>query len=98
MSVHIDFAVKKDCWNLYETSGEICVGCGCCAEDKGKRYAARIQVLKREIQYFSEFDQWSNVDAFRTMQKKNIALTLKQSRRQLAYYEKKLKDMNEQEK
>lgn len=33
MSIYIDFAKGKKCWNVYETI-YTCIGCGCCAKDE----------------------------------------------------------------
>ena len=34
MSVmYVDAPVRGNCWNLRDSYGEICVGCGCCSKE-----------------------------------------------------------------
>ena len=91
MIPHIDFAVKKKCWNLMDSYGQICVGCGCCSADKKTRYEARLRCIKRWLQEREEFDNWAyEYPDQMKLQKKNIAADIAYYKRQIKYYEGKL--------
>lgn len=47
--------VKENCWNFYESYGEICVHCGCCSDNLRERYEERIRVLKWQIENNKQF-------------------------------------------
>lgn len=87
---HVDFAVKKKCWNLYDSYGEICVCCGCCAEDKKTRYESRIECLERWIAEKKDFRYWADDPELRKVQERNIAEDLKYWKSRLWYYRNKL--------
>lgn len=91
MIVHVERAVEDRCWNLYDSYGEICVGCGCCSPDKDKRYKSRIAVLEQQIAEFEHFDGWFEDDPeMKAVQEKNIRNNLRSFRRMLRYYKKRL--------
>lgn len=89
MITFIDRQVRKNCWNLIDSYGEICVGCGCCDKNKFTRTIARIDCLKRWIEEEENFDNW--MDGCRELQEKNRKTNIRRFKRQLRYYEKMLK-------
>jgi len=91
--VHIDFAVRKDCWNFIDSYGEICVGCGCCSKDKKTRYESRIRCVERWLDERINFDDW--IEGCRELQEKNIKADIKYYKRRLRYYRAKLKEVNQ---
>lgn len=93
MNVIIDTSASDSCWNLYESHGEICVHCGCCSKDPVVRTKARIDVLQRHIEHFESFDEWSDDLLIRATQKMNIEKDLRSFRRQLRYYQKRLREL-----
>ena len=91
-NIHIDFACTKNCWNLIDSYGMICTGCGCFAKDKKVRYENRIRCLERWLKEQYEFDDW--IDNFRDIQEKNIRANIRYFKRQLRYYRQKLEGLN----
>ena len=91
----IDYAINDKCWNMYDSYGEICVGCGCCSKDKAVRQKARYEFCKRRIEDAESFDDWFDDDRLRAIQEKNVKSTLKYYRRLLRYYQKKVSKKHE---
>lgn len=89
MSIFVDFAKSKKCWNVFETM-YTCIGCGCCSKDKQVRYHNRIRVLKRLLKEQYEFNQWDNNPEGRAIQEKNIKFNIRYFKRKLRYYEKRV--------
>lgn len=92
MTGHISIAVSKNCYNLYDSYGEICVGCGCCSSNKKKRLMSRIELHKRLIKQEQEFDNWCDDPDLRALQERNIAENIAYSMLAIAKYEAELKD------
>lgn len=88
---HIDFAVKKDCWNFYDSYGEICVGCGCCSPDPVVRAKARLAVCENQLHERSNFNNW--VEGWEETQRKNIASDIRYFKKRIRYYKKRLKEL-----
>ena len=93
MMIHIDTCTKKNCWNFYDSYGEICVHCDSCSSDKLTRYTSRINCLKDWILEKENFDMWDDNPEWRKRQEKNIKNDIKHWKRQLRYYENKLKEL-----
>lgn len=93
----VDEQVKKKCWNLRDSYGEICVHCGCCANDKLTRYKARIECIEYWIREEENFDAWDDDAEMRAVQEKNKAANIDYYRRQLRYYQKKLKVLEDEQ-
>jgi len=91
MTVYIDFAVRKNCWNFYDSYGEICVGCGCCSSDPRQRALSRLAVCKRQLQEKIEFDDW--MEGWEETQRKNVKADIACFRKMIRYYEKRLKEL-----
>lgn len=91
MTIHFDFAVRKNCWNFYDSYGEICVGCGCCSADPVVRAKARLDVCERWLQERLNFDDW--LEGLEKLQRKNIASDIKYYKRRIRYYKKRLKEL-----
>ena len=94
MSAHIDLACKKHCWNLIDSYGMICTGCGCCSTVKKDRYENRIRCLEGWLQEQYEFDDW--MPEFRETQERNIKTNIRSFKRQLRYYRAKLEAIQSQ--
>ena len=85
MIVCIDEQVQDKCWNLYDSYGEICVHCGCCAKDKATRYKARVDAIKGWIW---EQESWYKPDeTWEEYQRKNRREKMRHWKRLLRYYE-----------
>ena len=91
--MHICQAVKKKCWNLYDSYGEICVHCDCCSSDPKIRAKARIEVIKEQLNHNEHFDEWSDDPKWKSVQEKNIKSNIKYYKRQIRYYTNRLKQM-----
>ena len=88
------FQVKPNCWNLRDSFGEICVGCGCCSRDKKTRYEARLEACKRQLKENEEFVDWAyEYPNLVDLQKKNTASNIVYWKRRIRYYENKLKNL-----
>lgn len=94
MQIMVDRPALDNCWNTYDSYGEICVGCGCCSKDKATRYKARYEVCQRRISEMENFNLWFDDIETRALQKKNIKYNLKYFKSRLRYYGKKLKESN----
>ena len=88
---HITIAVRKDCYNLYESFGEICVGCDCCARDKRIRYEARLALHERLLERAKNFNLWAyEYPELMEMQKKNVAADIQYNEKKIEMYKRKL--------
>jgi len=92
-AIHIDFAVKGNCWNLEASCYGNCYGCGCCVKDKRQRYENRIRYLNGMIEEQEHFDGWFDEPEIRALQERNVKANIRWFKRKLRYYEKKLKGM-----
>ena len=92
-AIHIDFAVKKNCWNLEASCYGNCYGCGCCAKDKKQRYENRIRYLSGMIDEEEHFDLWDDEPELRAIQEKNVKANISFFKRRLRYYTKELKKL-----
>jgi len=90
---YIDVQIKKSCWNLMDSYGEICVCCECCSPDKKTRYMSRISCLEEWIRMKESFSDWSDDPYWKDVQKKNIKKDIRMWKRQLRYYKKKLNEI-----
>ena len=77
MDAIIDVGVKSNCWNLYDSYGQICVGCGCCSKDPVERAEARYYVALEQLEHFENFDSWSENMNMRKNQEKNVKSNIK---------------------
>ena len=92
---HVSIAVSNRCYNLYESYGEICVGCGCCSSNKRKRLEARIELHKRLLKHDQEFDGWANDPDVRAVQERNVELNIAENMKMIAQYEAELRELEE---
>ena len=92
-AIHIDFAVKKNCWNMEASCYGNCYGCGCCSKDKKQRYENRIRYLNGMIEEQEHFDNWFDEPEIRALQEKNRQANIEYFKKKLAYYTKKLKKL-----
>ena len=93
MIAFIDEQVRKNCWNLYDSYGEICVHCGCCAKDKKTRYAARLETVREWLEEKQKFDRWDDDPEVRALQERNVKIDVKHYKRLVRYYTRKLEEM-----
>lgn len=94
MDIHVCFGVAKNCYNPYQSYGEICVGCGCCAKDKLTRIKSRIELHKELLDERINFSGWCNDDPqLLAIQKKNIKEDIKWNKGKIAYYKRQLRKM-----
>lgn len=92
-AIHIDFAVKKNCWNMEAWCYGNCYGCGCCVRDKKQRYENRIRYLNGMIEEQEHFDLWDDEPELRAIQEKNVKANIRFLKRKLRYYTRKLKEI-----
>lgn len=90
--LHICRGIKKECYNPFESYGEICVGCGCCDTDPEKRALARLALHQRLLKEDEEFDRWWDDDPeWLAVQKRNIANNIEWNKAKIAEYEEEIK-------
>lgn len=93
MTIHVDYACRKNCWNLIDSySCMHCVGCGCCVSDRKARYENRIRVLERWLKEWHAFNDWQ--EGFEDIQRKNQKENIKSFSRMLRYYKEKLEKLS----
>lgn len=92
MNVLIDRGVGERCWNVYDSYGEICVGCGCCSQDPETQARSRLAVSERLLKERLEFDDWFDDPKMRKIQEKNIQSDIIHWRKEIAYYREKLEE------
>lgn len=95
IDVILDEGVKKDCWNLRDSYGEICVHCGCCDEDLKVRTESRVRTLEIWIEELESFDEWDEDPLRRAFQEDSIQDDLKTYKQQMRYYKKRLRGMTD---
>ena len=86
----ICFPVEKKCYAGMWSYGEICVGCGCCAEPSPQRDEARLGYWLWDWDKHINFNYWSDVPSIRELQGKNHKLNHKYISRRLRYYKTKV--------
>ena len=95
MIVHIDYAKRKNCWNIYDSYSGMCIGCGCCSHDLKKRYEERLKVCKRLLQEQLDFDNW--IEGLEHIQRKNVKANIRYFKRRIKYYRKRLEILEDGE-
>jgi hypothetical protein len=90
-ALYLDQQVARNCWNLYDSYGEICVKCNCCGGfDKKTMYASRLRVVKR---WLKEDQAKLSMRGFQSaLQQKNIRTDIRRFQWQIHYYERKVKE------
>jgi len=82
---HVCIGIAKDCKNLYESYGEICVGCNCCGRfDPETKLECQLELNKRMLDERKAFDGWSDYPDVSALQHKNVAIDIE-------YFTKKIK-------
>lgn len=89
-AIFIDYAAKKKCYCPDLSYGEICVGCGCCAERSKERDQRRFDYWVEKLEEQLNFSNW--IDGARRLQKKNGKLNLRLFYRMIGIYTRKLND------
>lgn len=93
--MHIDIGCKRNCWNPFESYGEICVGCGCCSKDKKVRYKARLDLAKRMLKEQLDFNRWAKDERIKELQEANCRSNIRYWKRAIKRYERLLKEVEE---
>lgn len=96
-AIHICHRAEPDCYNICESYGEICVHCGCCAKETGKRHQSRLALhrrLKKEAQ--DKLRRWLQAlkEGPEAMDKANLFdpdLQIKNCRKDIKWNDKKIK-------
>ena len=94
MNIHVCMGIRKNCWNLYDSYGEICVHCGCCSDDQKVRAESRLAVAKEHLQEQLDFNRWSDDQKLRAIQEKNRKANIRHYRGQVKYYTKRVEELN----
>ena len=76
--------ISKKCVNPLESYGEICVGCGCCSDNKSIRYPARLALWERELDRCLNFNNWRKGHI--KLQRRNRKADMKYCRRRVGRY------------
>jgi len=77
MLAHVCSGTQNDCYNPYDSYGEICVHCNCCGRiDKATMHKCRIETDKRHLEETREHltDPYCQSE----VQQKNIRLSIQQ--------------------
>jgi len=86
--MHLDFAVNKDCLNLMDSYGEICVKCNCCGRfDESTKLEAQLRTLKKHLQENRDFNDW--FEECEEIQRANVAANI-------SYLEEEIRKVEEQ--
>ena len=94
--IHVCYAVRDNCYNPWETSGWMrCTGCCCCAKDINIRTKARADLYQRLLDEAMNFDCWDEEPELRAIQEKNNKTNIAWAKRRLAYYNRRLTQMEE---
>ena len=96
MNGHISTQVKPNCYNFYESYGEICVGCGCCSTNKLERAKARLALHKRILDEDEHFSNWIDDPYLRKQQEKNLKREIALNKELIARYEARVKKYTEE--
>ena len=88
----IDAPIRDNCWNIHDSYGEICVGCGCCSKDKKERHKARLETVKQWKEENDKFCGWDDDPELRKIQEKNVKANKQDFARRIRYYERKVKE------
>lgn len=91
----IDRGAKKDCYAIMWSYGEICVGCGCCAEDPVTRLTARIAYHEYCLKEDKNFNGWYDDPGIRAIQEKNVKANIEYNHRMIQTYKDELKKLEE---
>ena len=93
---HICMQVKENCWNFWDSYGEICVHCGCCSEDPAVRARARLEVCERELTEWEASLEEMKKDAtvYEEYQIENVKSNIRHVRRRIRYYRKRVKEID----
>ena len=94
MFIQVCTAVKENCWNTWDSYGEICVHCGCCSEDPFERAKYRLETLKERLEEEEHFNEWSDDPYWKTIQENNLRVNKKRIKKRIRYYENRIKELN----
>ena len=93
MTCFVSEQVRDNCWNLYDSFGEICVHCGCCSSDPEIRYGARVRCVSEWLREQEGFDRWDDDPEMKHLQMRNQRVTIERLKRQLRYYYKRWREI-----
>lgn len=90
--------VQDDCYNPYESYGECCVRCGCCARDLMTRTRARRDLHKRLAEAAANFNDWAyDSPELMALQKESVLRNKTYHQKRAAYYNRRLKQIRKGE-
>lgn len=81
---------KPTCYAVLWSYGAICVGCGCCGPPSRERDEARLKYWRWWLEEQTGFDAWADDATLRATQEGNVAANLRQARRRVRYYERRI--------
>ena len=92
--IHIDYSPSDDCIND-DSFGCICVKCGCCKLNPNYR-----DMIRRRIKYYKSklaeqytFDNWSDSDHWKKIQKRNIQSNIRYFKQRIRICKKIMRTM-----
>jgi hypothetical protein len=90
--MHICYSVADNCQNLYDSYGEICVGCNCCGRiDPKTKLQCQLELAKRQLEEKQQFDMWDNdYPEVNAIQHKNVAADIKYFKQKIAKIEQEI--------
>ena len=90
MNIFIEYSALDNCVNP-DSFGEICVHCNACGRfDKSTQKKCELQLYKRLLKEEYEFNRWDDNADFRKLQEKN-------RKANIAYYKKKIEEIESEE-
>ena len=97
-TLRISRGVMKNCYNPYESYGEICVQCGCCFPNPAVRARARLDLWSRRARDAFEFDNFFDGNLpdgtpWREIQAGNKARDLAHAIRKMIHYHRIIEEM-----
>lgn len=76
------YSVTNNCVNLFDSYGEICVGCNACGRfNESTKHKCYLDVLKRQLAEAESFDDW--VDGMEELQRKNKAANIEYTKNKI---------------
>lgn len=87
MAGHICIGAADNCYNLYDSYGEICVHCNCCGRiDPKTEYQCRLALNERMLEEQINFSEWDDIAEWRKRQEEN-------NKANIAYFKKRIRNI-----
>lgn len=91
--IHIDFSVRKNCYNREAWCYGMCYGCGCCVKNKKERAENRLEYFNELLDEQINFNLWDDQPELREIQEKNIKANIRFFKRKIRYYKNRLEKL-----